>query len=84
MNTLTLGEQAEHIVRGRAPWVHKVLGDLFLEPMMSWDDPPRSAAESAWKSLSFSAMIVQDFMRTILRGEEGRHAPFRKFVASYW
>jgi len=44
----TLGEQAEHIVRGRALWVHKVVDDPSLEPMMNWDepdDPPRSAAE---------------------------------------
>src|SRR4051812_15254317 len=47
-NVRTLGEQAEHIVRGRALWVHKVVDDPSLEPMMSWDepeDPPRSAAE---------------------------------------
>jgi uncharacterized damage-inducible protein DinB len=44
----TVGELAEHIVRGRALWVHKVLDDPSLEPMMNWDepdDPPRSAAE---------------------------------------
>lgn len=44
----TVGEQAEHIVRGRALWIHKVVGDPSLEPMMNWDepdDPPRSAAE---------------------------------------
>src|SRR3954471_384330 len=44
----TLGEQAEHIVRGRALWVHKVVDDPSLEPMMNWDepdDPPRSIAE---------------------------------------
>jgi uncharacterized damage-inducible protein DinB len=44
----TVGEQAEHIVRGRALWVHKVLGDPSLEAWMNWDepdDPPRSAAE---------------------------------------
>jgi uncharacterized damage-inducible protein DinB len=44
----TLGEQAEHIARGRALWVHKVVDDPSLEPMMNWDepdDPPRSAAE---------------------------------------
>jgi uncharacterized damage-inducible protein DinB len=44
----TLGEQAEHIVRGRALWVHKVVGDPSLEPMMNWDepdDPQRSVAE---------------------------------------
>src|SRR3954451_8641449 len=44
----TLGEQAEHIVRGRALWVHKVVDDPSLEPMMNWDepdDPRRSVAE---------------------------------------
>jgi uncharacterized damage-inducible protein DinB len=44
----TLGEQAEHIVRGRALWVHEVVDDPSLEPMNNWDepdDPPRSAAE---------------------------------------
>ena len=44
----TLGEQAKHIVRGRALWVHKVVGDPSLLPFMSWDepdDPPRSVAE---------------------------------------
>src|SRR3954447_5848044 len=47
-NVRTLGEQAEHIVRGRALWVHKVVNDPSLEPMMNWDepdDPTRSAAE---------------------------------------
>src|SRR3954468_8630794 len=50
-NVRTLGEEAEHIVRGRALWVHKVVDDPLresLEPMMNWDepdDPPRSAAE---------------------------------------
>src|SRR5215218_8153801 len=50
-NVRTLGEQAEHIERGRALWVHKVVDDPSLEPMMNWDepdepdDPPRSAAE---------------------------------------
>src|SRR5947199_10191945 len=47
-NLRTLGEQAEHIVRGRALWVHKVVDDPSLEPMMNWDepdDPPRSVAE---------------------------------------
>ena len=44
----TLGEQAEHIVRGRALWVHKVVDDPSLEALMNWDepdDPTRSAAE---------------------------------------
>ncbi len=47
-NVRTLGEQAEHIVRGRALWIHKVVDDLSLEPMMNWDEPDdvtRSAAE---------------------------------------
>jgi uncharacterized damage-inducible protein DinB len=47
-NLRTVGELAEHIVRGRALWAHKVLSDPSLEPMMNWDepdDPPRSAAE---------------------------------------
>jgi uncharacterized damage-inducible protein DinB len=47
-NVRTLGEQAEHIVRGRALWVHKVVDDESLEAWMNWDepdDPPRSAAE---------------------------------------
>lgn len=47
-NVRTLGEQAEHIVRGRALWVHKVVDDPSLEPMMNWDepdDPTRSAGE---------------------------------------
>src|SRR6476620_4826778 len=47
-NVRTLGEQAEHIVRGRALWVHKVVDDPSLETMMNWDepdDPTRSAAE---------------------------------------
>lgn len=47
-NVRTLGEQAEHIVRGRALWVHKVVADPSLEPMMNWDepdDPTHSAAE---------------------------------------
>jgi uncharacterized damage-inducible protein DinB len=44
----TLGELAEHIVRARALWVPKVLGDLGWEPMANWDepgDPTRTAAE---------------------------------------
>src|SRR5438477_5341417 len=47
-NVRTLGEQAEHIVRGRALWVHKVVDDPSLEAWMNWDEPDnptRSAAE---------------------------------------
>jgi uncharacterized damage-inducible protein DinB len=47
-NVRTLGDQAEHSVRGRALWVHKAVGDPSLEVWMNWDepdDPTRSAAE---------------------------------------
>ena len=50
-NVRTLGEQAEHIVRGRALWVHKVVDDPLRESLEAWlswdelDDPPHSAAE---------------------------------------
>jgi uncharacterized damage-inducible protein DinB len=44
----TVGEIAEHIVRARALWLPKVLGDLGFESMAGWDepdDPVRTAAE---------------------------------------
>jgi hypothetical protein len=46
----SVGEMAEHIVRGRALHVHKALGGAAAElgPLMNWDepdDPPRNAAE---------------------------------------
>ena len=47
-NVRTLGEQAEHIVRGRALWAHRVVDDPSLETWMNWDepdDPTRSVAE---------------------------------------
>lgn len=50
----SVGEIAEHIVYGRALWLHSVLDDAELEPLLSWDkldkpdDPPRTrtAAEA--------------------------------------
>src|ERR671924_1498681 len=50
-NVRTLGEQAEHIVRGRALWVHKVVDDPLRESLEAWvnwdeaDDPTRSVVE---------------------------------------
>jgi uncharacterized damage-inducible protein DinB len=46
----SVGEIAEHIVYGRALWLHNVLSEGAAEvaPMLSWDkpdDPPRTAAE---------------------------------------
>ena len=46
----SVGEMAEHIVRGRALHIHNALGDAAAElvPLANWDepdDPPRSAAE---------------------------------------
>lgn len=46
----TPGEIAEHIVFGRALWLHRMLGEEAAElaPLLRWedaDDPPRTAAE---------------------------------------
>lgn len=46
----SVGEIAEHIVFGRALWLHHVLGDgaAEVEGMRSWDkpgDPPRTASD---------------------------------------
>lgn len=44
----SLGELAAHIVFGRALWLHRVLGQPELAPMLDWDKPearPRTAAE---------------------------------------
>jgi hypothetical protein len=46
----TPGEIAEHIVFGRALWLHRVLGEAAAEltPLLRWevaDDPPHTAAE---------------------------------------
>ncbi len=46
----TPGEIAEHIVYGRARWLHHTLGEAVAElrPLIRWaeaDDPPHTAAE---------------------------------------
>ena len=46
----TPGEIAEHIVHGRALWLHRALGEEAAEltPLLRWedaDDPPHTAAE---------------------------------------
>ena len=46
----TPGEIAEHIVFGRALWLHRALGEAAAEltPLLRWedaDDPPHTAAE---------------------------------------
>ena len=46
----TPGEIAEHIVYGRALWLHRALGEAAAEltPLLRWedaDDPPHTAAE---------------------------------------
>lgn len=46
----TPGEIAEHIVFGRALWLHRALGEQAAEltPLLRWeetDDPPHTAAE---------------------------------------
>ena len=46
----TPGEIAEHIVFGRALWLHRALGERAAEltPLLRWedaDDPPHTAAE---------------------------------------
>jgi uncharacterized damage-inducible protein DinB len=69
----TVGEQAEHIVRGRALWVHKVLGDPSLEPMMNWDepdDPPRSAAEVV-AGLRHTWQILRAYIEPSITGDPG-------------
>jgi uncharacterized damage-inducible protein DinB len=73
----TVGELAEHIVRGRALWVHKVLGDMSLEPMMNWDepdDPPRSAAEVA-AGLSHTWQILRAYIEPSTAEDPGGTGP---------
>ena len=44
----TPGEIAEHIVFGRALWLHRALGAAELTPLLRWEDandPPHTAAE---------------------------------------
>src|SRR4051812_47032895 len=67
----TLGEQAEHIVRGRALWVHKVVDYPSLEPMMNWDepdDPTRSVAEVV-AGLQHTWRILRAYMEPSTRDD---------------
>lgn len=63
----TPGEIAEHIVYGRALWLHHVLGEgaAELTPLLRWedaDDPPHPAAEIVhgleltWRFITVSLM----------------------------
>ena len=72
-NIRTVGEQVEHIVRGRALWVHKVLGDPSLEPMMNWDepdDPTRSAAEVV-AGLQHTWQVLRDYIEPSTADDPG-------------
>jgi len=72
-NLRTLGEQAEHIVRGRALWVHKVVDDPSLEPFMNWDepdDPTRSAAEVV-AGLQHTWLIWRAYIEPSTRDDPG-------------
>ena len=76
----SLGEIAEHIVRARALWLHRVLGGADLEPMTGWDepdDPPRTAAEvlhgldQTWRVISSClARWTSDYLRVTIPDEE--------------
>ncbi len=63
-NLRTLGEQAEHIVRGRALWVHKVVDDPSLEPMMNWDEPgdPTHSAAEVVAGLQYTWQILRAYI----------------------
>ena len=46
----SVGEIAAHLVYARARWLHSLLGEAELEPLLAWDTPddppyPRTAAE---------------------------------------
>ena len=72
-NVRTLGEQAEHIVRERALWVHKVVDDPSLEPFMNWDepdDPTRSAAEVV-AGLQHTWLIWRAYIEPSTRDDSG-------------
>ena len=69
----TVGELAEHIVRGRALWVHEVVDDPSLEPMMNWDepdDPPRSAAEVV-AELRHTWQVLRAYIEPSTAGDPG-------------
>jgi hypothetical protein len=70
-NVRTLGEQAEHMVRGRALWVHKVVDDLSLEPMMNWDEPddPRRSADEVVAGLQHTWLIWRAYIEPSTRDD---------------
>jgi uncharacterized damage-inducible protein DinB len=75
-NVRTVGEQAEHIVRGRALWVNKVVDDSSLEPMMNWDepnDPTRSVAEVV-AGLQHTWEILRAYIEPSTRAGAGSEA----------
>jgi hypothetical protein len=60
------GEIAEHIVYGRALWLHHVLGEgaAEVEPMLCWDhvdDPPRTVAEVV-RGLGLTWRMITTFL----------------------
>jgi uncharacterized damage-inducible protein DinB len=67
----SLGEIAEHIVRARALWLPRAMGDgdweqarAELEPLAGWDepdDPPRTAAEVA-RGLDLTWRLITSLM----------------------
>jgi uncharacterized damage-inducible protein DinB len=62
----TPGEIAEHIVFGRAFWLHRMLGDAVAEliPLHRWDDaddPPHTAAEII-AGLEQTWRIISDYL----------------------
>jgi uncharacterized damage-inducible protein DinB len=67
----TLGEQAEHIVRGRALWVHKVVGDPSLEPMMNWDEPddPRRSVAEVVAGLQHTWQVLRTYIEPSTRDD---------------
>jgi uncharacterized damage-inducible protein DinB len=72
-NVRTLGEQAEHIVRGRALWVHKVVHDASLEPMMDWDEPddPTLTAAEVVAGLQHTWQILRAYIEPSTRDDPG-------------
>ncbi|MDQ6694609.1 MAG: DinB family protein [Chloroflexota bacterium] len=76
-NVRTLGEQAEHIVRGRALWVHKVVDDPSLEPMMNWDEPddPTHSAAEVVAGLQHTWRILRAYIEPSTTDTEHAHHP---------
>src|SRR4029079_804332 len=64
----TPGEIAEHIVFGRALWLHRALGQAAAEltPLLRWedtDDPPHTAAEIL-QGLELTWQCITDCLMT--------------------